>query len=87
MFPLSVKETLLSWQGSLVEKRYKKAWMAITPKMALWQEGNKLVFEGVDISINRMKSSFLCNLWSLVNLYSVEGLRSFVDFLLRMGCK
>ena len=53
----------------------------------LWWERNRLVFEGVNISINRMKSTFLCNLWSWVNLYSVERPRSLVYFLLWMGCK
>ena len=28
VFPLPVKETLLSWQGSFVVKQRKKAWMA-----------------------------------------------------------
>ena len=28
VFPLSVKETLLSWRGSFVGKKHKKAWMA-----------------------------------------------------------
>ena len=54
----------LSWQGSFVGKRCKKAWM-IAPLCifwTLWRERNRLVFEGVNISINRMKSTFLCNL-------------------------
>ena len=27
VFPKSVRETFLSWQGSFVGKRHKKAWM------------------------------------------------------------
>ena len=89
VFPLSVKETLLSWHGSFVGKRRNKAWMA-TPfciSWTIWRERNILVFEDVTISINRMKSTFLCNLWSWVNLYSVERPRSLVDFLTWVGCK
>ena len=41
---------------------------------------NKLVLKDVNISVNWMKSTFLCDLWSWVNLYSVERLRSLVDF-------
>ena len=29
VFPLTVKETLLSWHGSFVGKQCKKAWMAL----------------------------------------------------------
>ena len=83
---LSLKETLLSWQGSSVGKQRKKAWMAAPLYIfwTLWQERNRLVFEGVDISINRMKSTFLSNFWSWVNLHHVERPRSLIDFL---GCK
>ena len=28
VFPLSVRETLLSWRGTFVGKKHKKAWMA-----------------------------------------------------------
>ena len=53
----------------------------------IWRERNRLVFEDVNISVNRMKYTFLCNLWSWVNLYSVEKPRSLVDFLTWVGCK
>ena len=53
----------------------------------IWWERNSLVFEDVNISINRMNSTFLCNLWSWVNLYSVERPRSLIDFLTWVGCK
>ena len=51
----------------------------------LWQERIKIAFEGVDISINRMKSTFLSNLWSWVNMYCLERPRSLIDFLFWMG--
>ena len=88
MVPLTVKETLLSWHGSFVGKRRKKAWMVV-PFAFFEQYGGKETdsfFENVIISINRMKSTFLCNLWSLVNLHSVEITRSLVDFLTWVGC-
>ena len=46
-----------------------------------------LVFKDVNISINRMNSTFLYNLWSWVNLYGVERPGSLVDFLTWVGCK
>ena len=87
MVPLTVKETLLSWHGSFVGKRRKKAWMA-APFAFFGQYGEKETssfFENVIISINRMKSIFLCNLWSSVNLHSVKRPRSLVDFLTWVG--
>ena len=46
-----------------------------------------LVFEDVIISIDRMKSTLFCNLWSLINLHNVERPRSLVDFFTWVGCK
>ena len=53
----------------------------------MWRERNKLVFEDVNISINRMESTLLCNLWSWVNLYSIERPMSLVDFFTWVCCK
>ena len=88
VFPLFVKESLLTWHGSFVGKRRKKAWMTapLCIFWTIWRERNRLVFEDVIISINRMKSTVLCNLWSSVNLHSVERPRSLVDFLTWVGC-
>ena len=88
VFPLSVKETLLSWHGSFVGKRRKKAWMAapLCIFWTIWRERNRLVFEDVIISINMMKSTFLCSLLSSVNLHSVERPRPLVDFLTWVDC-
>ena len=86
VFSLSVKETLLSWNCSFVGKRRKKAWMAapLCIFWTIWRERNRLVFEDENISVNRMKYTYL---WSWVNLYSVEKPRSLVDFLTWVGCK
>ena len=75
-----MSETLLSWNSSFMGKRRKKDWM-VAPQCifwTIWRERNRVVFEDVNISINRMKSTFLCNLWSWVNLYSVERPRSLI---------
>ena len=46
-----------------------------------------MVFDNVNMSINRMKTYFLSNLWSWENLYIVEMPRSLVDFLTWLGCR
>ena len=87
MFPLTVKETLLSRQGYFVGKQLNKAWMEapLCIFWTIWRERNRPGFEDVIISINRMKFTFLCNLWSSVNLHNVERLKSLVDFLTWVG--
>ena len=38
-------------------------------------------FENVIPSAHRLKTTFLCTLWSWANLYSVDNTDSLVDFL------
>ena len=84
MFPLTVRETLLSWEGSFVRKKRKKAWMIAPLSIfwSIWRERNYIAFENNDFSAQRMKASFICNLWSWSNVYIVERPRSSVDFLI-----
>ena len=42
-------------------------------------------FENVIPSAHRLKTTFLCTLWSWANLYSVDNTDSLVDFLTWMG--
>ena len=49
------------------------------------RQRNRIAFDNEDISVNRMKSSFLCNLWSWTNLYIVDRPRSLVDFFDLVG--
>ena len=44
------------------------------------------LFINKDFSAQRMKTSFICNLWSWSNVYIVERPRSLVDFLTWLGC-
>ena len=47
-------------------KKRRKAWMAAPLCLfwMVWKERNKIAFVNEDISIQRMKNSFVCNLWS-----------------------
>ena len=51
----------------------------------IWWERNILVFEDVNISINIMKYTFLCDLWCWVKLCNVERPRSLIDILTWVG--
>ena len=46
VFPLIVRETLLSWRNSFVGKKRKKAWMVASLRLfwTIWQERNMIVF-------------------------------------------
>ena len=70
-------------------KKRKKALME-APLSIFWsicQERNYITFENKDLSAQRMKASFICNIWSWSNVYIVERLRSLVDFLMWLSCR
>ena len=87
--PKSVSETLISWCGTCVGKRLKKAWMTapLTLFWTIWCERNNIVFENREFSAQRMKALFLCNYWSGTNMYLTNRSRSLIDFLTWLGCK
>ena len=88
VFPMSVRETILSWGGYFVGKKRKKTWMVAPFSICwtIWREKNYIAFENKDFSAQMMKTSFICNLWSWSNVYIVERPRSLVDFLTWLGC-
>ena len=45
------------------------------------------MFESEEISTHRMKTFFLCNLWSCTKLHAADGPNSLIDFLIWMGCE
>ena len=89
VFPKSVSETLISWCGTCVGKRRKKAWMpaSLTLFWNIWRERNNIAFENREFSAQRMKALFLCNYWSGTNMFLTNGSRSLIDFLTWLGCK
>ena len=54
VLPSSVKEILLRWHDTFVGKKWIK----------VWKEINRIAFENEELSIQRMKYSFICNFWS-----------------------
>ena len=87
VFPKSVSETLISWCGTCVGKRRKKAWMAalLTLFWTIWRERNNIAFENREFSAQRMKALFLCNYWSGTNMYLTNRSRSLIDFFDLVG--
>ena len=46
---------------------------------------NRTAFENETPSVHRLKSIFVCILWSWTKLNSIDNLASLVDFLTRLG--
>ena len=53
--------------------------------LAVWKERNRIAFENEEFLIQRMKYSFVCNLWSWSKLCIDEGLNSLINFFEWLG--
>ena len=83
VLPETVKETLISWRGSFVGKKRKKIWKSIPLCIfwTVWKERNRLAFKGGVVNIQRLKSSFVCNLWNWAKVHLGEESFSLIGFL------
>ena len=62
VLPSSVKEVLLGWHGSFVDKKRRKVWRAaLCHFWMVWKERNRIAFENEEFLIQRLKYSFVCN--------------------------
>ena len=89
VFPGSIIQTLLTWQGALVGKKSKNIWLGAPFCLfwTLWTEMNRVAFENGVSSAQRIKVTFLSNLWSWANMSSVDNTYSLLDVLAWLGCR
>ncbi|KAJ9709030.1 hypothetical protein PVL29_000829 [Vitis rotundifolia] len=82
-FPEKVKEVLWSWRGSFVGRKRKRIWNSIPLCIfwTVWKERNRLAFRGGHLDTQKLKNSFVCNLWSWARVYMGEETSSLLDFL------
>ena len=71
---------------AFVGKACKKAWQMdpLCIFWTVWKEMNMLAFGNEELSLQRLKNSFVCNLWSWVRMsivLSPSSLVSFIDWL------
>ena len=87
VLPCSVRETLLSWQISSVGKKHRKVRRAAPLHIfwTVWKARNRLAFKDDKISIQKLKYSFLCSLWSEAKLFIVECPQTLVNFIDWLG--
>ena len=83
VFPETVKEVIISWKGSFVGKKRKRIWRSIPPFIfwTVWKERNRLAFRGGELAIQKIKYSFVCNMWGWEKLYNGAESRSLIGFL------
>ena len=64
-------------------KKRKKIWKSIPLSIfwMVWKEMNRLAFRGGSLAIQKLKNSFVCNLWSWGRLYIGEESSSLIGFL------
>ena len=87
VLPSSVRETLFNWHGSFVGKKRKEVWRAASLHLfwTVWKTRNRLAFKDDELSIQRLKYSFLFSLWSEAKLFIVEHPITIVNFIDWLG--
>ena len=70
VLPATVKEMLLGWNRTFVGKKRKGVWRASPLSLfwTVWKARNKVAFEEEELSIQRLKFSFVYFLWSKTKL-------------------
>ena len=83
VFSETVKEVIISWKGSFVGKKRKRIWRSIPLFIfwTVWKEMNRLAFRGGKLAIQKIKYSFVCNLWGWAKLYNGAESQSLIGFL------
>ena len=81
-FPKTVKEAIYSWKGSFVGKKRKMLWNSIPLCIfwIVWKERNQIAFKDGLIAVQRLKYSFVYNLWSWNRVFLGEEVHSILDF-------
>ena len=82
VFPSSVRETLLGWNGFFVGKKRKTVWREGPPCIfwIVWKTRNNIAFEDDMLSIQRLKTSFLNSLWLETKLFIRDCPSTFLEF-------
>ncbi|RVW55047.1 hypothetical protein CK203_067034 [Vitis vinifera] len=83
VLPATVKETLSGWNGSFVGKKRKGVWKAspLCLFWTVWKTRNKVAFEEEELSIQRLKASFVYFLWLETKRSIKDGPSTLVDFV------
>ena len=86
VLPLTARDTLLGWHITFKDKKHRKVWQAAPLCLfwMVWKERNRIVFDNEVLVVQRLKNSFICNLFSWAKSSIAVGpltLFNFVDWL------
>ena len=81
--PKTVKDALINWKGSFVGKKRRKIWKSIPLCIfwMVWKERNHIAFRDGTVDVQKLKHSFVSNLWNWNSLYIGEEISSLIGFL------
>ena len=70
-------------KGCFYGEKKEKLWNSISLFIfwTVWKERNRLAFKGGELAIQRLKYSFVCNIWDWAKLYIGEEPHSLLGFL------
>ncbi|RVW89870.1 putative ribonuclease H protein [Vitis vinifera] len=87
VLPSSVRDTLSGWCGFKLGKKRRKVWNAapLCIFWAVWKEKNRIAFDNEELSIHRLKNSFVCNLWLWTKSVVNEGPLPLINFFDWLG--
>ena len=89
VLPSSIRSTLLGWDGSFVGKKRKEVWRTgpLCIFWTVWKTRNRIAFEDDVFSIQRLKSSFVCFLWSKTKWFIKDGPLTLIGFIDWLGSR
>ena len=83
VFPKTIKDALINWKGSIVGKKRRNIWKSVPLYIfwTIWKEHNCIAFRDGTVDVQKLKPSFVSNLWSWNSLYIGEEISSLIGFL------
>ena len=89
VFPSSVRETLLGWNKAWVGKKRRIVWKVgpLCFFWLVWKARNRIAFDNEELSLNRLKNTFVCNLWVWSKPVVNEGSLSLFGFFDWLGAR
>ena len=66
-----------TWARSVVRREWQPPLCLF---WAVWKERNRIAFENEELSIHKMKNSFVCNFWSWTKSIIDEGPLPLINF-------
>ena len=83
VFPKTIKDALLSWNGYFVGKNRRYMWKFVPLCIfwIVWKERNLIAFRDGTVDVQKLKHSFVYKLWSWNSLFIGEEISSLTGFL------